>query len=195
MRLVFLDRSMTIYLTDHVVNGVLTANSNAPGLVKISENVLKSLPVTSQTQKPGTTLLRVAGGVITASGTSLPSVSANGPALQVTEGSSSTVPSATSSSKTHVQQPPAAPNATSQVKMVGSSRSGALSAPVLASRAALSPVPSTSLLAVKSDPDSSNTLSYHTAATSLKLEDNMESESCSVKTEHLQNFKQLLTAR
>ncbi|XP_077147200.1 YEATS domain-containing protein 2 isoform X3 [Ranitomeya variabilis] len=173
---------------------IAQANSNAPGLVKISENVLKSLPVTSQTQKPGTTLLRVAGGVITASGTSLPSVSANGPALQVTEGSSSGVPSATSSSKSHVQQSPAAPNATSQLKMVGSGRSGTLSVPVLTSRAALSPVPSTSLLAVKSDPDSSNTLTYHTAATSVKLEDNMESESRSVKTEHLQNFKQLLTA-
>ncbi|XP_073437358.1 YEATS domain-containing protein 2 isoform X2 [Dendrobates tinctorius] len=173
---------------------ITQTNSNAPGLVKISENVLKSLPVTSQTQKPGTTLLRVAGGVITASGTSLPSVSANGPTLQITEGSSSAVSSATSSSKTHVQQPTAAPNAASQVKIVGSSRSGTLSVPVLTSRAALSPVPNTSLLTVKSDPDSSNTLSYHTTATSVKLEDNMESESSSVKTEHLQNFKQLLTA-
>ncbi|KAM4041467.1 YEATS domain-containing protein 2 isoform 2-T2 [Anomaloglossus baeobatrachus] len=172
---------------------ITQANSSSPGLVKISENVLKSLPVTSQTQKPGTTLLRVAGGVITASSTSLPSLSANGPALQVAEGSSSSVPSATSLSKTHVQQPAAAPN-TSQVKLVGSSRSGALSVPVLTSRATLSPVPSTAPLPVKSDPDFSNTLSYHTGSTSMKLEDNMDSESSSVKTENLQNLKQLLTA-
>ncbi|XP_073530583.1 YEATS domain-containing protein 2 isoform X2 [Phyllobates terribilis] len=111
---------------------------------------------------------------------------------QVTEGSSSAVPSVTSSIKTHVQQLAAAPN-TSQVKLVGTSRSGTLSVPVLTSRATLSPVPNTALT-VKSDPDSSNALPYHTGSTSVKFEDNMASESSSVKTEHLQNFKQLLTA-
>ncbi|XP_069831627.1 YEATS domain-containing protein 2 isoform X2 [Dendropsophus ebraccatus] len=171
---------------------VAQANTSTPGLVKISENVLKSLPVTSQTQKPGTTLLRVAGGVITASTTSLPSVSANGPAQQVTEGSCTSAPPATSSGKTHVQQPAAAQN-TSQVKLVGSSKSGTLPVPLLSSRAALSPIHSNSILTVKSDPDSSNTF-FHTGFTAVKLEENAESESSSVKTEHLQNFKQLLTA-
>ncbi|XP_056420571.1 YEATS domain-containing protein 2 isoform X2 [Hyla sarda] len=167
-------------------------NSSTPGLVKISENVLKSLPVTSQTQKPGTTLLRVAGGVITASTTSLPSVSANGPAQQVPEGSCTSVPPATSSSKTHVQQPSGTQN-TSQVKLVGSSKSGTLPVPVLSSRAALSPLHSNAILTVKSDPDSSNA-SFPTGSAAVKLEENAGSESSSVKTEHLQNFKQLLTA-
>lgn len=172
---------------------VAQANSSTPGLVKISESILKSLPVTSQTQKPGTTLLRVAGGVITATTTSLPSVSANGPAQQVTEGSCTSVPPTTSSSKTHVQQPTAAPT-TSQVKIVGSSKSGTLPVPVLSSRATLSPGPGTAMLTVKSDPDSSNTLLFPPGSAAVKLEENMESESSSVKTEHLQNFKQLLIA-
>ncbi|KAG9494392.1 hypothetical protein GDO78_001964 [Eleutherodactylus coqui] len=171
---------------------ITQANSSTPGLVKISENVLKSLPVTSQTQKPGTTLLRVAGGVITATTTSLPSVSANGPAQQATEGSSASVSPATSSSKTHVQHSAAAQH-TSQVKLVSSSRSGALTVPIMSSRATPSPVPGTSILAVKTDPDYSNTL-FHTGPSAVKLEDNMDAESNSVKTEHLQNFKQLLTA-
>ncbi|XP_075717418.1 YEATS domain-containing protein 2 isoform X2 [Rhinoderma darwinii] len=171
---------------------IAQANSSTPGLVKISENVLKSLPVTSQTQKPGTTLLRVAGGVITATTTSLPSVSANGPAQQVSDGPSTSVPHATSSSKTPVQQPSAAQNS-SHVKLVGSSKSGTLPVPVLSSRATLSPAPSTSILTVKSDPESSNT-SFHADSAAVKIEDNVESESSSVKTEHLQNFKQLLIA-
>lgn len=62
---------------------IFKANSGSAGLVKISENVLKSLPATSQTQKPGTTLLRVAGGVITTASTSLPSLSASGSSQQV----------------------------------------------------------------------------------------------------------------
>ncbi|XP_040283821.1 YEATS domain-containing protein 2 isoform X2 [Bufo bufo] len=183
----------TLKLSSGQKGAIITqANSSTPGLVKISENVLKSLPVTSQTQKPGTTLLRVAGGVITASTTSLPSVSANGPAQQVTDGSSPSVPPAASSSKIPVQQPTAA-QTSSLVKLVGSSKSGALPVPVLPSRGTLSPIPSTALPTVKSDPDSSNTL-YHTGSPAVKLEENMESEPSSVKTEHLQNFKQLLTA-
>ncbi|KAG8580603.1 hypothetical protein GDO81_007360 [Engystomops pustulosus] len=168
------------------------ANSSTPGLVKISENVLKSLPVTSQTQKPGTTLLRVAGGVITATSTSLPSVSANGPAQQAPEVSSASVLPVTSSSKSHVQQPTATPS-TTQGKITGSSKTSTMLLPVLSSRTALSPVPSTSVLSVKSDPDFSNSV-FHTGSTTVKLEDNVDSESSSVKTEHLQNFKQLLTA-
>ncbi|KAM3931681.1 YEATS domain-containing protein 2 isoform 2-T2 [Leptodactylus fuscus] len=112
---------------------------------------------------------------------------------QVPEGSSTSAPSASSSNKTHVQQPSAAQNS-GQVKIVGVSKPGTLQVPVLSSRATLSPVPSTAMLPVKSDPDSSNTLLFHTGSSAVKLEDNMESESSSVKTEHLQNFKQLLTA-
>ncbi|XP_044146733.1 YEATS domain-containing protein 2 isoform X2 [Bufo gargarizans] len=111
---------------------------------------------------------------------------------QVTEGSSPSVPPAASSSKIPVQQPTAA-QTSSLVKLVGSSKSGALPVPVLPSRGTLSPVPSTAVPTVKSDPDSSNTL-YPIGSPAVKLEENMESEPSSVKTEHLQNFKQLLTA-
>ncbi|XP_057356429.1 YEATS domain-containing protein 2 isoform X3 [Manis pentadactyla] len=64
----------------------------APGgqasLMKISDSTLKSVPAASQLSKPGTTMLRVTGGVITTA----PSL-ANGPAQQQSEG---TAPSASS---------------------------------------------------------------------------------------------------
>ena len=59
----------------------------APGgqatLMKISDNTLKSVPATSQLSKPGTTMLRVAGGVITTATSPGVALSANGPAQQV----------------------------------------------------------------------------------------------------------------
>lgn len=68
----------------------------APGgqasLMKISDSTLKSVPATSQLSKPGTTMLRVAGGVITAAASPAVALSANGPAQQ----SEGTVPSSSS---------------------------------------------------------------------------------------------------
>ncbi|KAM8770007.1 YEATS domain-containing protein 2 isoform 2-T2 [Rhynchonycteris naso] len=64
----------------------------APGgqasLMKISDGTLKSVPATSQLSKPGTTMLRVAGGVITTATSPAVTLSANGPAQQ-TEGTAS----------------------------------------------------------------------------------------------------------
>ncbi|XP_069928502.1 YEATS domain-containing protein 2 isoform X1 [Oryctolagus cuniculus] len=58
----------------------------APGgqasLMKISDSTLKSVPAASQLSKPGTTMLRVAGGVITAAASPAMALSANGPAQQ-----------------------------------------------------------------------------------------------------------------
>ncbi|XP_037695492.1 YEATS domain-containing protein 2 isoform X2 [Choloepus didactylus] len=58
----------------------------APGgqasLMKISDSSLKSVPATSQLSKPGTTMLRVAGGVITTATSPAVALSANGPAQQ-----------------------------------------------------------------------------------------------------------------
>ncbi|KAK1344097.1 hypothetical protein QTO34_014656 [Cnephaeus nilssonii] len=68
----------------------------APGgqasLMKISDGTLKSVPATSQLSKPGTTMLRVAGGVITTATSPAVALSANGPAQQ----SEGTAPSASS---------------------------------------------------------------------------------------------------
>lgn len=70
----------------------------APGgqasLMKISDSTLKSVPATSHLSKPGTTMLRVAGGVITAATSPAVALSTNGPAQQ-SEGapSSSTISS------------------------------------------------------------------------------------------------------
>ncbi|XP_060028032.1 YEATS domain-containing protein 2 isoform X2 [Erinaceus europaeus] len=68
----------------------------APGgqtsLMKISDSTLKTVPATSQLSKPGTTMLRVAGGVITTATSPALTLSANGPAQQ----SEGTAPSASS---------------------------------------------------------------------------------------------------
>ncbi|XP_005383418.1 PREDICTED: YEATS domain-containing protein 2 isoform X3 [Chinchilla lanigera] len=61
-------------------------------LMKISDSTLKSVPATSQLSKPGTTMLRVAGGVITTAASPTVALSANGPAQQ----SEGTVPSSAS---------------------------------------------------------------------------------------------------
>nr|DBA25944.1 TPA: hypothetical protein GDO54_010269 [Pyxicephalus adspersus] len=170
---------------------IAQANSGSAGLVKISENILKSLPTTSQAQKPGTTLLRVAGGVITAASTSLPSLSASGSSQQAVEGSSTTTQNV-SSSKLHAQQHTGAAT-TSHTKSVTSGKSITLTTPVLSSRTTHSPAPTSSSLTVKSEPDHSNT-SFHISSATVKMEDTLDQELSSVKTEHLQNCKQLLTA-
>ncbi|XP_035131038.3 YEATS domain-containing protein 2 isoform X3 [Callithrix jacchus] len=70
-------------------------------LMKISDSTLKTVPATSQLSKPGTTMLRVAGGVITTATSPAVALSANGSAQQ-SEGtapmSSSTVSSVTKTS-------------------------------------------------------------------------------------------------
>ncbi|XP_044291947.1 YEATS domain-containing protein 2 isoform X5 [Varanus komodoensis] len=54
------------------------ASSGQASLMKISDNTLKSLPASSQLSKPGTTVLRVSGGVITAATTSAMTPPSNG---------------------------------------------------------------------------------------------------------------------
>ncbi|XP_028914724.1 YEATS domain-containing protein 2 isoform X2 [Ornithorhynchus anatinus] len=63
--------------------------SGQASLVKLSDGALKSVPATSQLSKPGTTVLRVAGGVITAATSPAVSLSANGVAQQQAEGAAS----------------------------------------------------------------------------------------------------------
>ncbi|PNJ69091.1 YEATS2 isoform 2 [Pongo abelii] len=77
------------------------AHGGQASLMKISDSTLKTVPTTSQLSKPGTTMLRVAGGVITTATSPAVALSANGPAQQ-SEGmasvSSSTVSSVTKTS-------------------------------------------------------------------------------------------------
>ncbi|XP_074859713.1 YEATS domain-containing protein 2 isoform X2 [Carettochelys insculpta] len=59
------------------------APSGQTSLMKISDGSLKSVPASSQLSKPGTTVLRVSGGVITAASTPAMSLPANGVAQPV----------------------------------------------------------------------------------------------------------------
>lgn len=54
------------------------ASGGQASLMKVSDNTLKSLPASSQLSKPGTTVLRVSGGVITAATTSAVTLPSNG---------------------------------------------------------------------------------------------------------------------
>ncbi|XP_069885784.1 YEATS domain-containing protein 2 isoform X2 [Dipodomys merriami] len=58
------------------------APAGQASLMKISDNTLKTVPSTSQLSKPGTTMLRVAGGVITTATSPAVTLSTNGPAQQ-----------------------------------------------------------------------------------------------------------------
>ncbi|XP_063163028.1 YEATS domain-containing protein 2 isoform X2 [Candoia aspera] len=71
------------------------ASSGQASLMKISDNTLKSLPASSQLSKPGTTVLRVSGGVITSATTSAVTLASNG-VPQQTDSTSSSSPSAAS---------------------------------------------------------------------------------------------------
>ncbi|KAM7160183.1 YEATS domain-containing protein 2 isoform 2-T2 [Macrochelys suwanniensis] len=93
-----------------VITGQKTAlfAQAAPGgqtsLMKISDGSLKSVPASSQLSKPGTTVLRVSGGVITAATTPAMSLPANGVAQQVDGAGSSSSSTVGPLSKTSGQQ-------------------------------------------------------------------------------------------
>ncbi|XP_054839717.1 YEATS domain-containing protein 2 isoform X2 [Eublepharis macularius] len=97
-------------------------------LMKISDNALKSVPASSQLSKPGTTVLRVSGGMITAAATSAVTLPSNGVVQQGDSASSSSSPAASSVVKAPGQQQqvplnqaqaaPAVPNKTSASSVV-----------------------------------------------------------------------------
>ncbi|XP_064291905.1 YEATS domain-containing protein 2 isoform X3 [Passer domesticus] len=91
-----------------VITGQKTAlftqatSSGQTSLVKISDGSIKSVPASSQLSKPGTTVLRVSGGVITtAPAVALPT---NGVAQQTDNAASSSSSSGTPAAKTPGQQ-------------------------------------------------------------------------------------------
>ncbi|NXU41214.1 YETS2 protein, partial [Drymodes brunneopygia] len=79
------------------------ASSGQTSLVKISDGSIKSVSASSQLSKPGTTVLRVSGGVIT---TAAPAVAlpSNGVAQQTDNAGSSSSSSGTPAAKTPGQQ-------------------------------------------------------------------------------------------
>ncbi|XP_044887430.1 YEATS domain-containing protein 2 isoform X3 [Mauremys mutica] len=93
-----------------VITGQKTAlfAQAAPGgqtsLMKISDGSLKSVPASSQLSKPGTTVLRVSGGVITAATTPAMSLPANGVSQQVDGAGSSSSSTVGPVAKTSGQQ-------------------------------------------------------------------------------------------
>ncbi|XP_005282528.2 YEATS domain-containing protein 2 isoform X5 [Chrysemys picta bellii] len=93
-----------------VITGQKTAlfAQAAPGgqtsLMKISDGSLKSVPTSSQLSKPGTTVLRVSGGVITAATTPAMSLPANGVSQQVDGAGSSSSSTVGPVAKTSGQQ-------------------------------------------------------------------------------------------
>ncbi|XP_028586476.2 YEATS domain-containing protein 2 isoform X1 [Podarcis muralis] len=86
------------------------ASSGQASLMKISDNTLKTLPASSQLSKPGTTVLRVSGGVITAATTSSVTLPTNGVAQQADSVSSSSSPAAGPVVKASGQQPQVSAN-------------------------------------------------------------------------------------
>ncbi|KAM4769953.1 YEATS domain-containing protein 2 isoform 4-T5 [Cyanocitta cristata] len=80
------------------------ASSGQTSLVKISDGSIKSVPASSQLSKPGTTVLRVSGGVITTAAAPAMALPTNGVAQQTDNASSSSSSSGTPAAKTSGQQ-------------------------------------------------------------------------------------------
>ncbi|XP_054061774.1 YEATS domain-containing protein 2 isoform X5 [Rissa tridactyla] len=80
------------------------APSGQTSLVKISDGSIKSVPASSQLSKPGTTVLRVSGGVITTAAAPAVALPTNGVAQQIDNAGSSSSSSGTPAAKTSGQQ-------------------------------------------------------------------------------------------
>ncbi|XP_026710526.1 YEATS domain-containing protein 2 isoform X6 [Athene cunicularia] len=80
------------------------APSGQTSLVKISDGSIKSVPASSQLSKPGTTVLRVSGGVITTAAAPAVALPTNGVAQQIDNASSGSSSSGTPAAKTSGQQ-------------------------------------------------------------------------------------------
>uniref|UniRef100_A0A8C6JVX3 YEATS domain-containing protein 2 n=1 Tax=Melopsittacus undulatus TaxID=13146 RepID=A0A8C6JVX3_MELUD len=80
------------------------AASGQTSLVKISDGSIKSVPASSQLSKPGTTVLRVSGGVITTAAAPAMALPTNGVAQQIDNAGSSSLSSGTPAAKTSGQQ-------------------------------------------------------------------------------------------
>ncbi|XP_056354757.1 YEATS domain-containing protein 2 isoform X4 [Oenanthe melanoleuca] len=80
------------------------ASSGQTSLVKISDGSIKSVPASSQLSKPGTTVLRVSGGVITTAAAPAVALPTNGVAQQTDNAASSSSVSGTPAAKTPGQQ-------------------------------------------------------------------------------------------
>ncbi|XP_065495894.1 YEATS domain-containing protein 2 isoform X4 [Caloenas nicobarica] len=78
--------------------------SGQTSLMKISDGSIKSVPVSSQLSKPGTTVLRVSGGVITTAAAPAVALPTNGVAQQIDNAGSSSSSSGTPAAKTSGQQ-------------------------------------------------------------------------------------------
>ncbi|OCT81054.1 YEATS domain containing 2 L homeolog isoform X1 [Xenopus laevis] len=186
-------------------NLVAQTHSASATVAKMTDGTVTS--VQSQTQKPGTTLLRVAGGVITASSTSLPSVSANAPAQQAADGSSTSITQVSTSNKTIPQQVMAR---IAHVKSLGTVKPANSAAQVSSTRTAQIVGHSSAALPEPDAASNANSISVPATSTAVKTEESGEIDPSSMRvvsqvecgshrarnnwTEHLQNFKQLLTA-
>ncbi|XP_063264855.1 YEATS domain-containing protein 2 isoform X2 [Prinia subflava] len=80
------------------------ASSGQTSLVKISDGSIKSVPASSQLSKPGTTVLRVSGGVITTAAAPAVALPTNGVAQQTDNAASSSSSSGAPAAKTPGQQ-------------------------------------------------------------------------------------------
>uniref|UniRef100_A0A8I3S3G7 YEATS domain-containing protein 2 n=2 Tax=Canis lupus familiaris TaxID=9615 RepID=A0A8I3S3G7_CANLF len=167
----------------------------APGgqasLMKISDSTLKSVPATSQLSKPGTTMLRVAGGVITTATSPAVALSANGPAQPV-EG---TTPSPSSAICSVVKTSGQQSVCVSQAPM-GTCKAAA---PSVISATSLVPTPNPisgkATVSVKTEPETPGPgCPSQEAQTAVKTEESSELGNYVIKIDHLETIQQLLTA-
>ncbi|XP_015726401.1 YEATS domain-containing protein 2 isoform X5 [Coturnix japonica] len=195
--------------------------SGQTSLMKISDGSLKSVSASSQLSKPGTTVLRVSGGVITTAATPAVALPTNGVAQQIDNVgsglSSSGAPTAKTSGQQHqvcINQTQSASSAASKTSTVVSVASLVTTPTPVTGKAAVSVIQSLStskVSAVTAVTSASTAVSSMSVASitkgqnctsvgtqegqaTVKTEENSELGNYVINIEYLENTQQLLTA-
>ncbi|XP_042741216.1 YEATS domain-containing protein 2 isoform X3 [Lagopus leucura] len=174
------------------------AASGQTSLMKISDGSLKSVSASSQLSKPGTTVLRVSGGVITTAAAPAVALPTNGVAQQIDNAGSSSSSSGAPAAKTSGQQHQVCINQTQSASSVVSKTATSAVVSVASLVTTSTPVTGKAAVSVKMEPDSTgqNCTSVGTqeGQAAVKTEENSELGNYVINIEYLENTQQLLTA-
>ncbi|XP_042676502.1 YEATS domain-containing protein 2 isoform X4 [Centrocercus urophasianus] len=174
------------------------AASGQTSLMKISDGSLKSVSASTQLSKPGTTVLRVSGGVITTAAAPAVALPTNGVAQQIDNAGSSSSSSGAPAAKTSGQQHQVCINQTQSASSVVSKTATSAVVSVASLVTTSTPVTGKAAVSVKMEPDSTgqNCTSVGTqeAQAAVKTEENSELGNYVINIEYLENTQQLLTA-
>ncbi|XP_033919593.1 YEATS domain-containing protein 2 isoform X4 [Melopsittacus undulatus] len=174
------------------------AASGQTSLVKISDGSIKSVPASSQLSKPGTTVLRVSGGVITTAAAPAMALPTNGVAQQIDNAGSSSLSSGTPAAKTSGQQHQICISQSQSTSSVVNKTATSTVVSVASLMTTPTPVTGKAAVSVKMEPDSTgqncSSVGTQEGQAAVKTEESSELGNYVINIEYLENVQQLLTA-